>query len=140
MSSGKYRLNTVNVRLVKESTILSDYPIVSSESAVKLAAEEFKTYDREVVAVINLIYADNLLDADILIVPIEKEPTAEQHLDINTAINNNLKISILSTAKIMNEEFSPILDKVFDEKIKREERREINNLDDDLEYGLELRL
>lgn len=54
MSSGKYRLNTVNVRLVKESTILSDYPIVSSESAVKLAAEEFKTYDREVVAVINL--------------------------------------------------------------------------------------
>lgn len=97
-------------------------------------------YKKKISARYNLIYADNLLDADILIVPIEKEPTAEQHLDINTAINNNLKISILSTAKIMNEEFSPILDKVFDEKIKREERREINNLDDDLEYGLELRL
>lgn len=54
MSSGKYKLNTVNVRLVQESTLISDYPIDSSEKAVKLVAEEFKTYDREVVAVINL--------------------------------------------------------------------------------------
>lgn len=47
-------LERVQIRLVREPTLYSESPINTPEAAVKLLAETFKDYDREVVAVVNL--------------------------------------------------------------------------------------
>ena len=47
-------LERVQIRLVREPSLYSESPINTPEAAVKLLAETFKDYDREVVAVVNL--------------------------------------------------------------------------------------
>ena len=47
-------LERVQIRLVQEPSLYSESPINTPEAAVKLLAETFKDYDREVVAVVNL--------------------------------------------------------------------------------------
>ena len=48
------RLEVVNVRLVKEPSILSEKPIASPNDAVDLIANLISEFDREVVCVLNL--------------------------------------------------------------------------------------
>lgn len=48
------RINVVNVRLVKEPSIYSADPIRTPEDVLRAVADELKTYDREVFAIINL--------------------------------------------------------------------------------------
>ena len=48
------KLEVVNVRLVKEPSILSDKPIASPNDAVDLIAKLISEFDREVVCVLNL--------------------------------------------------------------------------------------
>lgn len=91
----------------------------------------------------NLIFADNLREADILIVPVELTLTPKQELDIDAARFNKIHISILSSDTIIRDKFHAILDKEFLEENKefeKEEQRELRNLEDDLDYGMELRL
>lgn len=52
--SDEYKLDVVNVRLVNEPSLYSSTPIQNKEDVVNLVAEELKTYDREVFAIINL--------------------------------------------------------------------------------------
>lgn len=48
------RINVVNVRLVKEPSIYSADPIRTPEDVLRAVADELKSYDREVFAIINL--------------------------------------------------------------------------------------
>lgn len=48
------RLDVVQVRLVKDAPILSDFKINSPEAAVKILGEEMSQLDREYVCVINM--------------------------------------------------------------------------------------
>ena len=47
-------LEVVNIRMVKEPSLYSEDKIRSPEDAVRVIADELKTYDREVFAVLNL--------------------------------------------------------------------------------------
>lgn len=47
-------LEVVNIRMVKEPSLYSEDKIRCPEDAVKVIADELKTYDREVFAVLNL--------------------------------------------------------------------------------------
>lgn len=109
---------------------------ISSESLQK------GIYKKKLSARYNLIYADNLRDADILIVPVDQTLTQRQELDINTGRYNRISISIIDSESILKDRFGAVLDKEFidDRKERDDDRREKNNLDDDLDYGLELRL
>ncbi len=49
-----FSLRKVAIRIVDEPPLYSDKPIDSPQAAVKLLADTFKDYDREVVAVVNL--------------------------------------------------------------------------------------
>lgn len=49
-----YHLDVVSVRLVKDSPILSEHPILSPRDAVLLVGEQLCEYDREVVCLINM--------------------------------------------------------------------------------------
>lgn len=48
------RINVVNVRLVKEPSIYSADPIRTPEDVLRAVADELKSYDREIYAIINL--------------------------------------------------------------------------------------
>ena len=48
------KINVVNVRLVKEPSLYSAEPIKTPEDVLNAVANEFKQYDREVFAIINL--------------------------------------------------------------------------------------
>lgn len=48
------RINVVNVRLVKEPSIYSAEPIKTPEDVLRAVADELKSYDREIFAIINL--------------------------------------------------------------------------------------
>lgn len=50
----KYGLDQVSVRLVKEQPLVSSEAITSPESAVRILADAFRDYDREVVGVVHL--------------------------------------------------------------------------------------
>lgn len=50
----KYGLDQVSIRLVKEQPLLSSEEITSPESAVRILADAFRDYDREVVGVVHL--------------------------------------------------------------------------------------
>jgi proteasome lid subunit RPN8/RPN11 len=52
--SKKYGLEQVSVRLVKEQPLLSNEGITNPESAVRILADAFRDYDREVVGVVHL--------------------------------------------------------------------------------------
>jgi proteasome lid subunit RPN8/RPN11 len=52
--SKKYGLDQVSVRLVKEQPLLSNEGITNPESAVRILADAFRDYDREVVGVVHL--------------------------------------------------------------------------------------
>lgn len=47
-------IQVVNIRLVKEPSLYSTESIHSPDDAIKVVAEELKTYDREVFAILNL--------------------------------------------------------------------------------------
>lgn len=49
-----YRLNVVNVRLVKEPALYSETKIAGPEDVVNLMRDELRTYDREVFCILNL--------------------------------------------------------------------------------------
>ena len=49
-----YELERVEVRLVKEPGFYSSKPIRTPEDAIDVLAEEFKTYDREFMGVLNI--------------------------------------------------------------------------------------
>lgn len=53
MSRG-YGLEQVSVRLVKEQPLLANEGITNPESAVRILADAFRDYDREVVGVVHL--------------------------------------------------------------------------------------
>ena len=48
------RIDVVNVRLVKEPALYSAQPIKTPEDVLRVVADELKSYDREVFAIINL--------------------------------------------------------------------------------------
>lgn len=48
------RIDVVNVRLVKEPALYSSEPIKTPEDVLRVVADELKSYDREVFAIINL--------------------------------------------------------------------------------------
>lgn len=48
------KVDVVNVRLVKEPSLYSTSPLKTPEDVLKIIADEFKQYDREVFAVLNL--------------------------------------------------------------------------------------
>ena len=48
------RIDVVNVRLVKEPALYSTEPIKTPEDVLRVVADELKSYDREVFAIINL--------------------------------------------------------------------------------------
>lgn len=50
----EYRLNVVNVRLVKETSLYSEKKISSPDDVIDLMRDELKTYDREVFCILNL--------------------------------------------------------------------------------------
>ena len=50
----KYGLDQVSVRLVKEQPLLANEGITNPESAVRILADAFRDYDREVVGVVHL--------------------------------------------------------------------------------------
>ena len=52
--SKENKINVVNVRLVKEPSIYSAEPIRTPEDVLRAVADELKSYDREVFAIINL--------------------------------------------------------------------------------------
>lgn len=52
--SKKFGLDQVSVRLVKEPSLLSNEEITNPESAVRILADAFRDYDREVVGVVHL--------------------------------------------------------------------------------------
>lgn len=54
MKNDPFYLKKVAVRLVEEPPLLSKEPLNSPEKAVNALAEEIRSYDREVVAVINM--------------------------------------------------------------------------------------
>ncbi len=47
-------IKVVNIRLVKEPSLYSTEPVHSPDDVLKVLAEELKTYDREVFAILNL--------------------------------------------------------------------------------------
>lgn len=47
-------LEVVNIRLVKEPSILSEKPVATANDAVDLIADFMKTFDREIVCIFNL--------------------------------------------------------------------------------------
>ena len=47
-------LNVVNIRLVKEPSIISDEPVRCSDDASRLIRELLSGFDREVFAILNL--------------------------------------------------------------------------------------
>lgn len=47
-------IKVVNIRLVKEPSLYSTEPVHSPDDILKVLAEELKTYDREVFAILNL--------------------------------------------------------------------------------------
>lgn len=49
-----YELERVEVRLVKEPGFYSSKPIRTPDDAIEVLAEEFKTYDREFMGVLNI--------------------------------------------------------------------------------------
>lgn len=52
--SERYGLEQVSVRMVKEAPLLSDEKINTPEDAVRILADAFRDYDREVVGVVHL--------------------------------------------------------------------------------------
>lgn len=52
--SKKFGLDQVSIRLVKEPPLLSNEEITNPESAVRILADAFRDYDREVVGVVHL--------------------------------------------------------------------------------------
>ncbi|MGN1381864.1 MAG: JAB domain-containing protein [Eubacterium sp.] len=52
--SKKFGLDQVSIRLVKEPPLLSNEDITNPESAVRILADAFRDYDREVVGVVHL--------------------------------------------------------------------------------------
>ena len=48
------RIDVVNVRLVKEPALYSTEPIKTPDDVLRVVADELKSYDREVFAIINL--------------------------------------------------------------------------------------
>lgn len=52
--SKKFGLEQVSIRLVKEPPLLSNEEITNPESAVRILADAFRDYDREVVGVVHL--------------------------------------------------------------------------------------
>lgn len=48
------RIDVVNVRLVKKPALYSTEPIKTPEDVLRVVADELKSYDREVFAIINL--------------------------------------------------------------------------------------
>ena len=50
----KFRLNNVSVRLVKERAMLSETPLTTPETAVKVMGDYLKEMDREVLMLLNL--------------------------------------------------------------------------------------
>lgn len=54
MENEGFKLNLVSIRLVEDSQIFSDQSIKSPQDAINLLGKELSSFDREVVAVINL--------------------------------------------------------------------------------------
>jgi len=54
MSNESYEIDMVSIRLVKDRSLFSNEPIDSSAAAIKILGEELKTYDRELIAIVNL--------------------------------------------------------------------------------------
>lgn len=48
------RIDVVNVRLVKEPALYSAEPVKTPDDVLRVVADELKSYDREVFAIINL--------------------------------------------------------------------------------------
>ena len=50
----KYQLDQVSIRMVKEPPLLSKTPMDSPEAAVRVLADTFRDYDREIMGVVHL--------------------------------------------------------------------------------------
>lgn len=50
----KYQLDQVSIRMVKEPPLLSKTPMDSPEAAVRVLADTFQDYDREIMGVVHL--------------------------------------------------------------------------------------
>lgn len=50
----KYQLDQVSIRMVKEPPLLSKMPMDSPEAAVRVLADTFRDYDREIMGVVHL--------------------------------------------------------------------------------------
>ena len=48
----KYQLDQVSIRMVKEPPLLSKTPMDSPEAAVRVRADTFRDYDREIMGVV----------------------------------------------------------------------------------------
>ena len=53
MTKKPYKLDRVAIRMVKERPLLSDVPVNTPDSVVKLIQELLKDYDREIFAIVN---------------------------------------------------------------------------------------
>ncbi len=60
-----HELKVVNVRLVKEPSLYSEYPIRTPQDVMKVVAEELSQYDREVFAILNLKNNGQVLNMNI---------------------------------------------------------------------------
>lgn len=90
MEKEGFKLENVSVRLVQESPIYSEVPILMPDDAIRAVGSEMASFDREVLAVINL--------------DIHGRPINVSYLSVGTLDNSlahprdMLKVSILSNA------------------------------------------
>ena len=68
MTKKPYKLDRVAIRMVKERPLLSDVPVNTPDSVVKLIQELLKDYDREIFAIVN--FQSNLQPINMNIVSI----------------------------------------------------------------------
>jgi len=54
MNNINNEIDMVSIRLVQDRKLFSNKPINSAEAAIKVLGEELKTYDRELIAIVNL--------------------------------------------------------------------------------------
>ncbi len=84
-----YKIDVVNIRLVKEPSLYSETPIQSKDDVVKVVADELKNYDREVFAILNLKTNGQVINLNICSVGTLNEALISPREVLKSAILSN---------------------------------------------------
>ena len=98
-------------------------------------AKEKEKYKKKIRDRYRVVFLEDDVDADLVILPIEEGITIEQQMYIDE-LKEGASLTMLSSKDILDDNFERVLDKELErEKSLEKSRKQIN---DDLDYGLEI--